>query len=174
MPDRPRPSLGLAVVLAILLLSGCGTTSTPSAKVSVSTPRGGQTKARFIAQAEAICRTLSAQEQPLKARQESLKQLPTATAEKAFVSLAHQVVVISRAANNKLHALPRPPDDVQAIEKLLAGFSEEVAETTGIANAAVSQESSIGEAAERALKKSIATNSALADEYGIKGCTGSE
>jgi hypothetical protein len=178
MPDRPRAALGLLVGLIAVLLSACGTTGTPTttvhADVSASTPNALPTKARFAAQAQAICVTLSAQEKPLEARQGSLKGLPITTAEKAFVSLARQVVVLSRAADSKLERLPRPPSDARAIEQLLRSFSEEATDATGIADAAANQESTAGEAAEGALKKSIAANSSLAAAYGMKDCIGSE
>jgi hypothetical protein len=178
MPDRLRPAHGLAVGLAVLLLSGCGTAGTRTAtaheRVSASTHRTAATKARYIAQAEAVCRALSTQEKSLKARQESLKGLPSASADKAFVSLARHVVALSRAAEGKLHALPPPPADVRAIDVLLTSFSEEIADATDIANAAANQESTIGEAAEGALKKSIADNTSLASAYGMKDCIGSE
>lgn len=172
MPDRPRPALGLAIALAVVLLSGCGATSTQTAAVSASTPTAA-TKAHFIVQAEGICRTLTAQEKPLRARQESLERLPTASDDSAFVSLARQVVVISQAANSKLHKLPRPPGDAHAIEQLLTGFSEEVADATRIGDAAAAEESTPGEAAEEALKRSIAENGGLAEAYGMKLCIGS-
>lgn len=175
-PDRPRPALGLAVGLVALSLSGCGGSGTPAGNAGTSASATGAptTKARFVAQAEAVCRTLSAQEQPLKARQETLKGLPVATADKDFVALAQQVVTLSTAAERKLAALPRPPGDAQAIERLLASFSVETTDATAIANAAAKQENAIGEAAERALRKSIAADSALANAYGMEACIGSE
>jgi hypothetical protein len=174
MPDRLKPALGLTASLAVLLLSGCGSAGTQAPTVSAPNSTATTTKAHFIAQAEGICRTLSAQEKPLRAQQESLKRLPTAAAGSAFVSLVRRVVVISDAANSKLHALPQPPGDAQAIDKLLTGFSEEAAEVSSIADAAAGQESTVGEAAEGALKRSIADNSGLADAYGMKECIGSE
>ena len=75
MPDWLRAVLGLAAGLLTLLLLGCGSTATRTdthAGESASTSGAYGTKAHFIAQAEAICRTLSEQERPLRARQESL------------------------------------------------------------------------------------------------------
>ncbi len=176
MLDRLRPALGCAVGLVVLSLSGCGGsgTSVGTAGTSASTTGAPATKARFVAQAEAVCRTLSAQEQPLKRQQESLKGLPVATADKDFVALAQQVVTLSKAAERRLRALPRPPGDDQAIERLLTSFSAETADATAIANAAARQESTIGEDAEQALRKSIAADSALASAYGMQACIGSE
>jgi hypothetical protein len=178
MPGRPRAALCLAAGTVALLLSGCGGSSTRTVTVQASVPSSAAgatvTKAHFVAQAEAICRKLSAQEQPLKARQATLRELPNSTAEKIFVSLAHQVVTVSRAADGKLRALPRPAADAHAIEMLLTGFSEEVADASEIASAAVSEENNLAEGAEQGLKRSVAENSAAAAEYGMKDCIGSE
>ena len=178
MPHRLRPALGLAVALLALLLSGCGTTGTPSAtvhaKVSASSPQALPTKASFIAQAQAICRALSAQEAPLKTRQESLKGLPNAAADSAFVSLARHVVALSQAANGKLQALARPPGDASAISELVRNFSQDATYVADIAEAAVKQESTGGEDAEDLLKRSLARDSRLADAYGMQDCFGSE
>jgi len=175
MPDRLRPALGLAVVAAALLLSGCGSAATPTTTAhTTASPQGTTTKARFVAQAQAICRTLSEQEKPLKARQAALKGLPPETADTAFVSLVQQVVALSRAAESKLRALPRPAGDAHAIERLMSALSEEATDASGIAKAADNQESGLGEAAELALKRSVAANSALAAAYGMSDCIGSE
>jgi hypothetical protein len=178
MPARLRPALGLAAGLAIVSLSGCGSsgTSTTSAHASESVAITGtqSTKAHFIAHAEAVCHTLSKQEKPLKARQESLKGLSAEASDKVFVSIARQVVTFSRAADEKLQELPRPPADAHAIEGLLASFAQEITDTSDIAAAAANQNGTIGEDAENALKKSIAANSTLAATYGMKDCTGGE
>lgn len=178
MPGRPIAALCLAAGIAALLLSGCGGSSTQTVTVQASTPASASgttvTKGHFVAQADAICRKLSAQEQPLKARQATLRELPNSTAGKIFVSLARQVVTVSRAADGKLRALPRPAADAHAIEMLLTGFSEEVADVSEIASAAVSEENNLAEGAEQGLKRSVAENSAAAAEYGMKDCIGSE
>jgi hypothetical protein len=174
MRDQLRPALALAAVLAGLLCSGCGSSSTPTITTHANGADATATKAQFIAQAEHICSTLATDELPLKARQESLKKLPAAAADKAFVSLVHQLVALSRTAAAKLAALPRPAQDAAAIEKLLSSFSEETSEATSIADAASRQESAPGEAAEDALRRSVAKNRVLAEQYGMKDCIGSE
>ncbi len=171
MPNRSRPALGLAVVLATAVLSGCGSSGTPTASTA-ATPAstGGPTKAEFVARAEAICRKLSEQEKPLEASQASLTG--GGSAGTTFASLAHQVVALSQAAENKLTAIPRPPADAAAIGTLLASFTQDVGDANALAQAAVKEESAAGEAAEGALRKSIAAHSQLSDEYGMKLCTG--
>jgi hypothetical protein len=168
MLARLRPALGLAGGLVLVLLAGCG------ASGSASTAGALAAKARFVADAQSVCRTLKAQEQPLKARQESLKGQPTAVADKAFVSVARQVAALSRAADAKLQALPRPTADAHAIAGLLTSFSQEIADVTNVANAVAENQPAVGESADAALRKSIAQNSALADAYGLNACFGSE
>jgi hypothetical protein len=177
MPTRSTPALGLAVLIGALLLSGCGSSSkSPSSSSTAAqavSAAGGPTKAQFSAQAEAICRSLANSEKPLEAQQAALKS-ETATSSGAFVSVARQVVALSRAADAKLHALPRPAAYAGPIGKLLAAFSEDVAYANDLAQAAAKEESDIGEAAERGLRRSITANSHLAGEFGLKLCTGSE
>jgi hypothetical protein len=172
MRDLLRGALGLAGVAIALLCCGCG--SSASTNSHARSPKGTSTKAQFVASAESICGTLSAQEKPLRARQESLKKLPMATADKEFVALVRQVVAFSHAAYGKLQLLSPPAGDAGTIEKLLSSFSSETNDAKAIASAASRQESDIGEAAEEALKKSVARSSTLAAEYGMKDCIGSE
>lgn len=172
MRDQLSGALGLVAIVAALVCTGCGSTSTPSS--NAHRPTSTATKAQFVAHAERICSTLSQQEKPLKARQESLKQLPATAAAKAFVALVHQVVAFSQAASSKLQLLPQPPSDAQAIQKLLSSFSGETSDATDLAKAAASQEASTAEAVQDALRKSIANNRALAAAYGMQACIGSE
>lgn len=176
MPDRPRPAVGLLVGLAVALLAGCGGSSAPRDTPSGESPSAANAaRASFVAHAEAICRTLGAQEQPLKARQETLKRLPSAAvADTEFVALVRQLVVLSRTADGKLRALARPAGDAQNIERLLTSFSQQLTEVTDVANAAAKQESAVGEAAVLELRRSIAQNIALAERYGMKACVSSE
>jgi hypothetical protein len=168
MADRSRPAFGLVVALAALGISSCGGTSrqTPSVTVSSAT----STPAQFIARAAAVCRGVRAQEEPLKVREESLKKLPEIVAGREFVSLAGKAAAISRAADERLRALPRPPADAQAIQRLLQAYSEEATDATAIASAAIRQESGPGEAAAGALARSIALHRAPAKSLGMGGC----
>jgi hypothetical protein len=164
----------LPAVLIALVCAGCGSSSTSTTTTSSSAAAGAATKAQFIAHAESICTTLSSQEKPLKARQEALKGLPLATADKDFVSLVHQLVIFSHAAATKLQLLPKPAQNTQPIEKLISTLSVETSEASDIAAAASRQESSTGEAEEQALRRSIANNRTLAAQYGMKDCIGAE
>jgi hypothetical protein len=167
MADRPRLAFGLVIALA-LGVSGCGSTTAKTTSTAGSS--ASSTPAQFIAQASRICQGVSAQEQPLKTREESLKNLPVAQADKAFVSLARQAASIAQSADEQLRALPRPSADAQAISQLVQAYSEEAADANDIANAAVHQESGLGESASRALARSTARNSASAQKLGMGAC----
>ncbi len=173
MPVRSKPALGFAVTLAALVLTGCGSTSTSTAPTApAATGTATATKAQFVTQAEGICRRLSEQEKPLEARQAALKG--GGSSGQAFVALAREVVNYSLAASAKLAALPRPPADAGAIATALKSFSEDIADAHELEQAALKEENDLGEAAESALKRSIASGSKLAGEYGLTRCTGAE
>ena len=172
MPNRSSAALG-AAVLAALVIAGCGSSGGSTATTTVPTAAAVAAKARFSAQAKAICDRLSEQEAPLRARQESLRALPATGGDAAFVALARQVVALSRGAEGRIAALPRPVGDAQAIGRLLASYSAEVADAAALANAAAKQEADLGEAAEKALRSDIAASSALASRYGMRACLGS-
>jgi hypothetical protein len=170
----PATATALPALLLALVCTGCGSSGTPTTNASSSAAAGAATKAQFIAHAKSICATLSAQEKPLKARQEALKGLPVATADKEFVSLVHQLVVFSKTAATRLQSLPKPAQNAQDIKKLITTLTVETTEATDLADSASRQESSTGEADEQALRRSIANNSKLAAQYGMKDCIGGE
>jgi len=172
MADRPRRSLGLAAALALaaLVVSGCGGSSAKA--TGPSRPGARTTQAQFVARASSICQGVRTQEQPLQTREASLKRLPVAKADAAFVSLARQAASIARTAGKRLRALARPAADAHEIEDLLQAYSAEATDAQNIANAAVNQENKLGEAASIALARSIALNSASANRLGMGDCFG--
>jgi hypothetical protein len=178
MAHRPRAALGIVVAVATLGAAGCGSSSSQTTTSNASTPaasaKSTTTKAQFVAQAEAICRRLSAEEKPLKASQESLKGASAASAQQTFVSLAGKVVKLSRTAEGQLRAIPPPPGEAAAIDQLLAVYREEATDVSNIAYFLTHQENSAGEAAAQALKRSVTGIVATARSYGMKDCIESE
>ena len=171
MADRPKVVLGLVATVATLALAGCG--GSGSGASTAKTPAGSSsTKAQFAARAETICRSLSAQEKPLKARQELIKHLSVAASEKAFIKLVGELVDFSNTAGSKLKALPRPAADAAKIEQLLEAFRGQTADVAEIARAVSHQETANGEAAAASLKRSVDNNSSAAEGLGLKECIG--
>jgi hypothetical protein len=160
-------------------LSGCGGSNT-SSKTNSTTASQGATetgtaeaaqKARFVTAAERICAKLSTEEKPLKARQEVLKSQEAGPAETTFVSLAQQVVTISRKALASLEKLPRPPKQAAAIATLMSIYSDQITDVNDLATAVANRESTSGEGADSALKRAVTASEGLARTYGVTGCT---
>jgi len=167
MADRPLTAFGLLLALAAIGISACGSTSRTTATGTV--PGAAVTQAQFIAAASSICAGVHAQEEPLKAREESLKNLPAATATPTFVSVVRQATAVARAAEKRLRAVPRPPGS-QAIEALLNAYSEEAEDANKVANAAAHQENTFGQYAAEGLARNIALHLASAKRFGMGGC----
>jgi len=158
---------------------GCGSTSTKTATTPATTSttvsKPAPTRAQFIAQADEICKTAHAKIAPLKARAEALRgQSQNSSTYKNLASLLREDVAISRAVQKNLQALPQPPADTATIEKMLAGFSEEITDKNNAADAVAHEEISGIQAANTADKKANAFDEGLAQGYGMKFCGKSE
>jgi len=180
----PRHSAVLTILVA-LAVAGCGSTGKPSSSATTGTsagtptrvtsaaaPPAGATTARFIAAADSICRALRSQQQPLNARAQALTQ-ETASARAQLQALLQQSVVYARAADAKLQALPRPPGETAAIEKLLAGYDHEATEVSSFADILTKQEPEKQRSVLGSLERSTATDRALAKSLGLKVCAAS-
>jgi hypothetical protein len=110
-----RVSLTVAVTLAAVT-AGCGSTAKPIA-----------TLMQFAGQANEICLRLSHEQAAIEAHSRPSGE----TAEAVW----REVVAVSRVADVKVKALPRPPAQARTIERLVAGYFEEAGDEENIANA---------------------------------------
>jgi hypothetical protein len=175
-----RLRLTVFAVLAALAAAGCGSTATPTATRPATSSRTETaaasepipTRAQFIAQADAICRRLRAEQAPLKARVAALQGLSERARStfKTLASLLRQSIALARAADTRFAAIPRPVGDAATIDKLLAIHSEEVTEATNYANALDSYQRSAWEAAGAALTKAEAFDRGISQGYGMEVC----
>ena len=169
-----RPLL-IASALAALLASGCGSTSSPTTQPGSGSSASSVTRAQFVARANAICTALHGEQALLKPRLTALEHLQSARlARKAGAGIAHESVALARAAEAKLRALARPAADAATIERLLAGYREEVTYATSIANAIASEYPRGQEAAARNLKHAVLVDRGLAAGLGLNVCATSE
>jgi len=156
----------LLMVFVAMAATGCGSTGTPSASVhaepSAGTPTSSATKARFIAAADAICQALHSQQEGLNAHVQALTH-ETAAARAQLQALMRQSVVYARAADTKLQALPRPPSEAAAIDRLLAGYAREAAEVSSFAGSLTNQELERQRFFSGSLERTTASDSKLAD-----------
>ncbi len=156
--------------------AGCGSTGTPSASVhaetSVGTLTRSATPARFIAAADAVCHALHTQQERLNTRVQALTH-ETAAARAQLQALIRQSVVFARAADAKLQALPQPPSEAAAIDRLLAGYTREAAEVSGFAGALTNKELERQRFFSGSLERTTASDSKLAESLGLKVCAAS-
>ena len=154
--------IAISSALVALLAGGCGSTSSTTSAPASTTPAGSGaavTRAQFAAQADAICTTLHTQQAQLKTRLTALEHAPSARqARKEGGAIARESVALARAAEAKLQALARPAADAATIERLLAGYREESADASRIAEAITSEYPRGEEAAARDLKRAVAVD----------------
>lgn len=167
MASRPTAAFGLAAVLVACVVSGCGGTSNSGSNQS---PAARAAKQRFVAQASAVCRTVQAEERPLRASEEQLKGQPLTEAEKQFVSLAQRAATIAHTADERLRALSRPSPEAHAISQVVQAYGEQAEDASKIASAAANKEGGVGESASVALSRSIAANLSAAKGLGMGKC----
>jgi hypothetical protein len=131
------------------------------------------TTAHFIAAADAICRALHAQQQPVNARVGALTQ-ETKAARAQLQSLLRRSVVYVHAADNKLKALPRPPGEAAEINRLLAGYDEEAEEVSSFADSLTRLEPERQRFSSGSLERTTAADRKVAESLGMKTCAASE
>lgn len=166
----------LLVTFVAMAVVGCGSTGTPSGSIhaatSAGTPTSSATTARFIARANAICQALHSQQEGLNAHVHALTH-ETAAARAQLQALIRQSVVYARAADTKLQALPRPPSEAAAIDRLFAGYAREAAEVSSFAGSLTNQELERQRFFSGSLERTTASDSKLAESLGLKVCAAS-
>jgi hypothetical protein len=135
-------------------------------------PTPSATTERFIAGADAICRTLHSQQEHLNARVQALTH-ETAAARAQLQALIRQSVVLAGAADAKLQALPQPPGEATAIDTLLAGYAREAAEVSSFAGTLTNQELERQRFFSGSLERTTASDRKLAESLGLKVCAAS-
>ena len=173
-----RRRSAILLTFVAMAATGCGSTGTPSASVHAETSVGGTptpsaTTVRFIPAADAICRTLHSQQERLDASIQALTHETAAARAAARVqlqALIRQSVVFARAADAKLQALPQPPSEAAAIDRLLAGYALEAAEVTSFAGSLTNQELERQKFSSGSLERTTASDRKLAKSLGLKVC----
>ncbi len=166
----------LLLTFIAMAAAGCGSTGIPSANVqaatSAGTPTSSAARARFIAGADAICQALHSQQERLNARVQALTH-DTAAARAQLQALVQRSVAFASAADAKLQALPRPPSEAAAIDRLLAGYAREAAEVSSFAGSLPKQEVERQRFFSGSLERTTASDRKLAESLSLKVCAAS-
>jgi hypothetical protein len=156
----------LAPVGAILAVAGCGGSSH---KTATTTP--AQSKAAYIAKADAICQQLRTSLTALAPQTKHFTAL--GASQQAFAvgaPLFRQVQGLEQAELNKLKALPLPAGDSSQVTAYLQHGAAAVALTGTIATAFAHSDRKALTAAEQEGVRAAAATRGLAQGYGFKVC----
>jgi hypothetical protein len=159
----------LAPVGAALALTACGGSSSHATKTTATTP--AQSKAAYIAKADAICTQLRASLIELKPQTTAFSALGASS--KAFAvgaPLFRRVQALEQTELNGLKALPLPAGDTSQVTAYLQHGAAAVAMTGTIADALARHDTNALKAAEQAGVVAAAATRGLAQGYGFKVC----
>ena len=160
-----------ALVLASLAIAACGSSSSSSSKANTSTqpqPSGQVSKAKYVAEADAICRAGQVRLRPLNAKAKTQAKVRNTA---GLANTLDQAVTIAEQTLAKLRALPPPTDNtlaqqyfngVQAQIGLIRQFSAAVKQGNANAIAPLTQQ----------INRGSVTVRTLARRYGFKVCAG--
>lgn len=158
-----RP-LAFAVIalLAAMSLAGCGKTGAPTQ----TTVASATTLAQFDARANEICRTLARQQEAIESRSHVLG----ATGEAVW----HEVVAVSRAADDEVRALPRPSAQASVIDRLVGAYFREARDEEEIASAFGTGDADRIRAAFATFQSLARRDAAVARSLGMTACAKAE
>jgi hypothetical protein len=122
---------GIAAVLALLGTAGCGTATVKTVTAGTLAPaaRGNPapTRAQFIAEADAICRSDRGRLAAIAVQAKTAKGHTTLQAiEQRLTPLLLQTLAIERAELARLRALREPPREAAGIKKVLAAIEQKL------------------------------------------------
>jgi hypothetical protein len=157
----------LAPLGAMLVLAGCG----GSSHATTTKTTTAQSKAAYIAKADAICQQLRTSLGALAPQTKRFTALGTsAQAFAVAVPLFHAVQALEQTELNRLKALPLPAGDITQVTAYLQHGTAAVALTGTIANAFAHRDRTALAAAERQGVTMAAATRGLAQGYGFKIC----
>lgn len=166
---------GLAVVLVVVALTGCGsqtitrtvTAATPGAQTATQPARKPMTRSEFVAAADRICAANQRRIAPLT------RGLPTTMTPAAYQTLADDA---SRAqaidAKNiaQLRGLPEPASDRIAIARVLHAAEHQTALLTPLIDALRDENLGSTVSAEENLEQAQGVSTGLAEAFGLTTC----
>jgi hypothetical protein len=172
---------GIVAVLVLLGAASCGSSAVKTVAVGTTAPatsgKPAPTRARFIADADAICRSDRGQLARIAVLAKTPKRHTTLRAlEVRLTPLLLQALAIERAELARLRALPEPAGEAANIKTVLAAIEQKVTAESSMETAfAHLSKGGLGqtEAAIKAGRAAEIRAPAVAHAYGIE-CGGSE
>ena len=146
--------MSLAAALAALATAGCGS-STPV-----------PTLAQFAERANEICVDLTQQQGAIGARPALAETDQTAADAQEW----REIEAVSREADAKVQALPRPPAETATIAQLVAGYFQEANDEHTLADAYASGDAAAVRAADNRFITLARRDAAVARSLGMTDC----
>jgi len=164
-----------ACVAVGLLAAGCGSSETAKPKTTSPAPTPTvQTKAAYIAQADAVCKQGNAESAFFAKEVERIKDkhLGAAREAEALIPSLEKAATLERRVDAQLKALQQPPGDSVILGKIAAGHEDQAVGAERRANALRHYDASTYQALEKELADENARLFALEEGYGFKVCGG--
>jgi hypothetical protein len=164
--------VGAIAVVAGLAIAGCGGGGTKTGtQVGTQTSAEPLTKAEYIAQADAICKTEEAKREKLEQQVAELAPITSGETRKV-AALLHQQADNQMAEVKGLLALQHPSADAASLASLLSILSAQITDLEDWADAYDQRNAKQIRSSQLRVAEHNAEASALARRYGFKVCGG--
>jgi hypothetical protein len=153
--------------LSALVLAGCGSTTstTPSTgSTGTTTASSGNTRAEFIAKADALCKTAHAKQGSVHGQASKKTTAPE------LVPLLTQQAKIAKGLTTSLRALSPPPGDTAAVGRFEHAVTELAVYSTALANSIHANHAYAARALAVKLTSWRQKETLLGQGYGYKVC----
>lgn len=162
----------LFVAAGVVSLAGCGGTASRTVTVA-SPPNRPVTRARFIAEADAICRKTNTELKPYSDEVDRIKSritIPTAESLRLMLDPLRRAYRIAQARSDEFGRLDPPPADAGIVSDYLDAVHRRLAAAADGIDAIDSGDVSGLQAAENAVAEARATVRGIARGYGFRVC----
>jgi hypothetical protein len=153
-----------AGALAALVLAGCGSTASPPASTGSTAASGGNTRAQFIAKADALCKTARTKQGAVHGKANSK------TTASQLVPLLRQQSQIAKGLAASLTAVTPPTGDSAAVGRFEHAVTQLSVYSAALANSVHANHAFAARALALKLQSWRQQESLLGQGYGYKVC----
>lgn len=169
------------VVVALVVLAGCGSSS-PSGSSATDAAAGGGgslTKAEFVVKADALCEASKVKQEPLRkkleevtlrAREEEQGEGITDGTRRELAQTLGQIVAMAEASQSEVRALGVPKGDAGQLEAIFQKTDAAFEASLAYGAALESHEDANAQAIAEKANAITRETAALAGQYGFKVC----
>ena len=171
--------LGIVAVLVascILLLGGCGSSGNKKTTTGASTPTAPKatvpTRAAYIAQGDALCKTFNAAIDKLESaeRRVSGEKLGIEGEAAKYIPLEEQVAKSDHDFASEFRTIPQPPADHEVLEKIVAGHEASANAEDHLVHLLKTKEPAAYKEAQKEANEQYKVIRSLETGYGFKVC----